>query len=285
LRAVIDGIDDLPTLSSVATMVMDLLNSNDSTASELSKLISADQGLTMRILRMANSSYYGFPRQIGTINLAIVVLGFDTVKSLTLSLSIQDSFKEWKSRVKLDFQEYWKHSLYTAVGARFLAKSTSYVVPGEAFVAGLVHDVGKLVISGFLHDEDDKIRELTSEGGKSDFDAEVEVLGVCHGEIGGWLAEKWGLPAAISDAVKNHHHPSESEIDTELSAIINISDRLSHLHGLTPEVMETAADFDPDAWKTLKMRLKPSGNQDNEYYFKAFEDELNSAESFLEMLL
>ncbi|MBC8279131.1 MAG: HDOD domain-containing protein, partial [FCB group bacterium] len=279
LRAVIDGIDDLPTLSSVAAMVMDLLNSSDSTASELSKLISADQGLTLRILRMANSSYYGFPRQIGTINLAIVVLGFDTVKSLTLSLSIQDSFREWKSRVKLDFQEYWKHSLYTAAGSRFLAKSTSYVVPGEAFVAGLVHDVGKLVISGYLHDEYDKIHKLTDEGGQSDYDAEMEVLSISHGEIGGWLTEKWGLPAAISDAVKNHHHPLKSEIDTELSAIINISDRLSHLHGLTPDVMEEAADFDREAWKTLRMRLKPSGKHDNEYYFKAFEDELNSAES------
>ena len=285
LKTIIEGIEDLPTLSSIAVMVVDLLNSADSTAAELSKLISSDQGLTMRILRMANSSYYGFPRQIGTINLAIVVLGFDTVKSLTLSLSIQDSFKIWRSKVRLDFEEYWKHSIYTAVGARLLGKTTSYKVPGEAFVAGLVHDVGKLVISGSLRDRFDEIHAIVEGNDKTELEAENEVLGINHADIGGWLAEKWSLPSAISDAIKNHHYPDQSEIDSELSSLICISDRLSHLHGLNPEETERAAGFDPYAWKILKMRLKPNGSHDDEYYHEAFAEELKSAESFLEMLL
>ncbi len=284
LKNLIAGIDDLPTLPTIATSILGLLDDPTASASELGKLISSDQGITLRILRMANSAYYGFPRQIGTVNLAIVVLGFDTVKNLTLSLSIRDTIKNWSVSVPFDFNLYWKHSLYTASGARAFAKNSSYKVPGEAFVAGLVHDMGKIIIAKYFPKEYNQVYQITQDENKSSFEAEEEIIGADHAQIGGWLAEKWNLPASIAESVTCHHAPAKSTIDLPLSSIINIANSYSVYAQLGLGAEVGPSGYNSFAWNTLKMRLKPDGSLDIEYYHDIFKNEIEHSNSLLEVL-
>jgi len=285
LKKYIESIDDLPSLPSVATSILSLLDDPNVTAAELGKMISTDQGVTLRILRMANSAYYGFPRQIGTINLAIVVLGLETVRSLTISLSVRDTIKSWSAKLPFDFPQYWKHSLYTATGARVFAKNVSYKVPGEAFVAGLVHDVGKLIIARYFTEEYAQITDLSETGGKSAFALEEEFIGADHAEIGGWLTEKWNLPMSIVEAVSCHHNPANSKIDNQLSSIINLANSYSIYSQLNLEEHIGASGYSAYAWNSLKMRLRPDGAFDVHYYLDIYKNELERSQPMLEVLI
>lgn len=283
LKNLIAGINDLPTLPTIAASILGLLDNPSASASELGKLISSDQGITMRILRMANSSYYGFPRQIGTVNLAIVVLGFETVKNLTLSLSIRDTIKNWSVSVPFDFNYYWKHSLYTASGARAFAKNTSYKVPGEAFVAGLVHDMGKIIIAKYFPKEYSQVYQITQDENKSSFETEEEIIGANHAQIGGWLAEKWNLPSAITESVACHHAPEQALLDTLLSSIINLANSYAVYQHLKLEAEVGPSGYNSYAWTALKMRLKPDGSFDIEFYRDLFNIEIERSNSLLEV--
>ena len=284
LKNFVYQIDDLPSLPSLAVRVIEVLEDPDTTATELAKIISADQGITLRILRMANSAYYGFSRQIGTVNLAIVVLGFDAVKSLTLSLSIKDTIKKWGADLNFDFKEYWIHSLYTAVGARMLAKNVSYKIPGEAFVAGLIHDMGKLVIAKYFKDKYEIICQIIEDEEKPGHVVEERVLEVNHGAIGGWLAEKWQLPDSITDTVTNHHSPANSSVDPHLTSIINLANSLTIFTQLNIHNSIGALGYNTDAWNTLKMRLTSEGELNTQFYVDMFNNEVEKSKSLLEVL-
>jgi HD-like signal output (HDOD) protein len=278
----LQSIEDLPTLPDIAVKVMELLEDPGTSAAELGKVLSADQGLTLRILRMANSAYYNFPRQIGTINLAIVVLGFETVKSLTLAISINDTIKKWKSHLNFDFRTYWRHSLDAAVCAKVLSKSINYKVPGEAFVAGLIHDVGKLLIARYFQAEYSEIEGRSRSTIKPDYEIETEVLGADHAEIGGWLADRWNLPSPIADAVKCHHLPDHAEVDVTLSSLICLANSYARKKLFDHGAQIPVPDFDAFAWNNLKMRLTYDSQPDIEYYYRLYKDELNKSDTFLE---
>lgn len=263
---------------------MELLEDPGVSAAELGKLLSADQGLTLRILRMANSAYYNFPRQIGTINLAIVVLGFETVKSLTLSISINDTVKNWKIHSDFDFRAYWRHSLDTALCARILAKNVNYKVPGEAFVAGLIHDVGKMLIARYFSPEFAIIRNNTKSSVKPIYEIESEVLGADHAEIGGWLANRWNLPASIADAAACHHLPEHSQIDAQLAALVCLANSYALKKMIDHGAQLPQPEFSPFAWEHLKMRLTFDSLPDIEYYYRLYKDDLNKSDSFIEHL-
>lgn len=277
-------IDDLPSLPSLAVRVIEVLEDPNTSATELAKIISADQGITLRILRMANSAYYGFTRQIGTVNLAIVVLGFDAVKSLALSLSIKDTIKKWGDDLTFNFKEYWIHSLYTAVGARTLAKSVGYKVPGEAFVAGLIHDMGKLIIAKYFRDKYDQINQILEDEDQPGYVIEEKVLGVDHGLIGGLLSEKWQLPDSITDSVIHHHSPSHTSIDAHLTSIINLANSLTVYTQLEIHDSMGSLGYSADAWKTLKMRLTSEGELDTQFYVEMFGSEIEKSKSLFEVL-
>lgn len=200
----LESLKELPMLPSTAAEALNLIDNPRTSAGALGKIIERDQALAARVLKIANSPFYGFPREISTIDLAIVVLGFDAIKETILSLVIQGVFAQTRSP-HLNIQEFWKYSIFCGAAARYLARKLGYRLAGEAFVAGLMHDIGVLIIAQSFPRELDSIRNEQRARGFTLTEAEHHVLAATHCEIGAWLAERWNLPRQLIDSIAYHH--------------------------------------------------------------------------------
>lgn len=226
IRRITDSLISLPTLPTIIAKMLELVDNPRTSASSLAGLIMQDQVLTARILKLANSSFYAFPRQIATVKLALVVLGFESVKEMALSLSVLNTFKGENNK-HFDTSHFWQHSVSVGAGSRMLARETCYRLAGEAFVAGLLHDIGKLVLNQYLPEEFAEVQTRIWERGQPCEEAEKMVLGVTHAEIGAWLAERWNLPVPLVEAIRWHDHPDQCPRNPELALLVCLADYLS----------------------------------------------------------
>jgi putative nucleotidyltransferase with HDIG domain len=230
IKRITESIISLPTLPAVVSKMLQLVDNPKTSAASLSRLIYTDQALTARILKLANSAYYGFPREISTVNMAIVVLGFNTVKEMGLSLSVFEVFKGEGNDAIFDISRFWQHSIGCGSAARMLARRLKYHLAGEAFVAGLLHDIGKIILRQYLPNEFSSVISKVVHGGMDLDEAEIDIVGTSHAQIGGWLAEKWNLPRLIVDAITFHHMPCEAHEDPVLVGIVTVANHLCHLN-------------------------------------------------------
>ncbi|HMB70615.1 MAG TPA: HDOD domain-containing protein, partial [bacterium] len=198
------GIGDIPTLPPVLLQVWDLTHQDDTSAADLGRAIESDPGLTGALLRLANSAYFGFPRKVATVTQAVVILGFATVKSLAMGASV---FRALPTRSgALDPSGFFHHSLMAAMASRMVMERVRPGQAGTAFSAGILHDLGKLVIAEFLPDALPGIAERV-EGGLAPEQAEREELGLSHAGIGAWFSATWSFPDELAAAVRWHHRP------------------------------------------------------------------------------
>ncbi|MCU0609234.1 MAG: HDOD domain-containing protein [Chitinispirillaceae bacterium] len=245
IRKITESVIGLPTLPTVVTKMIDQVDSPRTSAASLARLISSDQALTAKVLKLANSAYYGFPREISTVNMAIVVLGFNAVKEMGLSLSVFDVFKNTPSSGGFDVTRFWEHSIGCGVASRMLARVYRAPFAGEAFVAGLLHDIGKVILKQYFDTEFAEIIRLQKERSITLEEAEVEVIETSHAQIGAWLAEKWNLPKVIADTVLYHHRPWEAPAEPVFIACATLGDYLCHLSSvggsgrLVPPVLDS----------------------------------------------
>ncbi len=225
LRKKIESIIKLPALPTIVSKILQLIdNPRGTDVNTLSKLILSDQVLTTKILKVANSPFYGYAGQISTIQRAIVVIGFNEVKSILLSSSIMNMFK--MDDRDFSYFKFWEHSVAVAIIMRMLSRTYYYMISGEAFVSGLIHDIGKIIIHQYLYTDFKEIMKKMREEGKSYLRAEREVLGVTHSEIGSWLLKKWNMPPNLINSVLYHHNPELAEEDKPLVAFVHFADYL-----------------------------------------------------------
>jgi HD-like signal output (HDOD) protein len=234
IKRIAESIITLPTLPTVVSKMIELVDNPRTSAASLARLISTDQSLTARVLKLANSAYYGFSREISTVNMAIVVLGFNTVKDMGLSLSVLDVFKQGGVPGAFDVAKFWEHSIGCGVACRMLARKAYGRLVGEAFVAGLLHDIGKLVVNQYAHPDFEEIMVLVHKDGIGLDQAEEQVMGTSHAQIGGWLAEKWKLPTVICSSIEFHHKPWDApqEKDPGFVGLVMLADLLCHSAGI-----------------------------------------------------
>ncbi|HMI31968.1 MAG TPA: HDOD domain-containing protein [Candidatus Limnocylindrales bacterium] len=224
LKRVTEGMVALPTLPLVASRLLESIADPDAaTSEEIGAVIALDPALTARTLKLANSDFYGFPRKVGTVELAVVVLGADTIRDLVLGAAVfQTLDPTWKTLTGL-----WSHSLACGVAARALADRCRYRLDAEAFAAGMLHDIGKVVLRQTFPERYEAAVALVREQGISMVEAERGVLGSDHAEVGGWLAERWGLPGDLVEAIAYHHRPEQARLNPELTSIVHIADSLA----------------------------------------------------------
>lgn len=257
IKKITQSIIGLPTLPTVITQMIGLIDNPTTSARDVARLIATDQALTAKILKLANSAFYGFPREISTVNHAIVVLGFETVKSLGLSVSVLERFAGGGKDSTFDRQKFWEHSIACGVGARLLAGKLRYRVQGEAFAAGILHDIGRLILSQYFPDEFAEITTIVSNDDVYIGEAEQRVLELTHTEIGSWLADKWNLPAQLVDAITYHHAPGRMERGAELPSLIHLADFLCRRERIGDGGGRRLPKLDPAALRAFGIHEEP----------------------------
>lgn len=277
----------LPTLPTVVSKMLQMIDSRKSSAETLARLISTDQALTAKLLKLANSAYYGYAREISTINMAVVVLGFNTVKELVLGLTVFDVFKDKgdSGATGFDAVKFWEHSAACGVAARTIAKSAAPRYAGEVFVAGLLHDMGKMILNQYFENELAQISQLVASGEAQTLeDAEEHVLGVSHGTVGAWLAEKWNLPYMICDAVRNHHRPWEAQVDSAFVSLVTLADILCHRAKISGAGRVSPPTYDDKFWDTLHNAQIPIDEPDLARLDAEFIEEYGKSEAYVSVV-
>ena len=221
---------DLPPLPAVVTRIMQTVNNPDTSADDLNKLISMDQGLASKVLRIVNSSYYGFPKRISTITHAVVILGFNTVRNLVLGVSTFGLLGQKSMPYGLNRGKFWEHSIATAVaggvvGRKRLPKMRS--APDEAFVGGLLHDLGALFLDSYFPVQYAVSMAFAAREGRTARDAENMVLGLDHVMVGRRIAEYWNFPPHIVAMMGSHHDPTNETEHFDMTALVHAGNWLA----------------------------------------------------------
>lgn len=223
----VQGILYVPTLPTVLTQVLDLLEEDNSSAGDLERIIQHDQALSSKVLSVANSAYYGFRQQIDTVRRAVVALGFDEIRSICLGAGLLGFLQQNAFRDPEYASDLWLHSLGVAEGTRIIAVRTKSEEVDRAFTAGLLHDLGKVVLAAFFPDDLDVLLNLKEQENITYHDAEI-ALGMEHWEIGKALAGHWELPLVLEEVMGYHHNPRPSQTYFQLTAAVHLANRLAH---------------------------------------------------------
>ncbi|MHC4446419.1 MAG: HDOD domain-containing protein [Planctomycetota bacterium] len=251
----IRGISHIATLPEITLKIIELVEDPTSTAQDLHNVIASDQALCSRILKVVNSAFYGLPRQIGSINRAIVLLGLNAVKNIAIAASLTKLFRGGELCPSFSARDLWIHSVATAAGSKLLCDELKFEMPDEAFLTGLIHDIGIMVEMQARRDELVEVfDEMTfdNEGAPAISMREVEtrILGADHCAFGSALCESWKFPRPFVYATGHHHEPLELPRDSRLlTSIIYVADRLSAQLGygfradlLTTDIAEDVMD-------------------------------------------
>jgi putative nucleotidyltransferase with HDIG domain len=281
VKRVVSNIRNLPTPPIVFHQMEKVINSPKATAAQVAAVLSEDPAMSVKVLKLTNSAFYGLSREVDSVKQAVVIVGLEAIKNLVLSAAVLDMFKG--KLVDGDYHErFWRHSLATAVCGSILArriKSRGFVDPDSAFSAGLLHDIGKMVISCFLPEEYALFkRERQANRRATDYEIEEQVLGCNHAQIGGYLAAQWKLPARLGDAIQFHHHPQLNNREDPLVHLIHIANYLAQKTFYDQERAYLSRSLEPGVLEYLLI-----SESDLDEYVEALREEYVKAETFMQM--
>jgi putative nucleotidyltransferase with HDIG domain len=277
VQKILGRIKALPTLSIVVAKVMQVVANPLTSASDLSAIITVDQALTAKVLRLANSAFYGFPFRIKNITQAVSILGFDTIRNLALTVSV---YKVFTGEAGSDFShaEFWKHCVGVAICANLLAKKIKYKSPEGAFTAGLLHDIGKTFFDQYMRKEFKDALRLAKENKTSLEESETAIIGLDHALVGKWMAERWNLPPELRSGIASHHHPELEEEEVVMAYIIFAANILCKKKGVGFSGDEAIKPISKEARGLLSLNEEAEG-----MIMEALEKELKEAEAFINM--
>lgn len=279
IRQSLESISTIPTLPVVIDKLTRLLQNPKTSAEEVGKAITTDQALASKVLKLVNSAFYGFPGRISTITHAIVILGFSTVKNVVLTASIFDAFRKHGTGIDgFDLEHFWLHSIACGAAAQSIAKTTGNNQKEECFIAGLIHDIGKIILCQYLPDDFRDAYLYTKEHSVLFFDSERALFDVTHQEIGGFIAQRWNLPKDLQNSVKFHHDPSPTRDHYTMTAIVHCADIFIRALGYGNGGDNKIPVMNEHVWKSLGLDSIPL-NQ----LFESINDEIEKASVFVQL--
>lgn len=253
MEEIVANIEEMPAWPVALRNIIRLTEDPNSDIKDLEKEILKDQSLTTRVLKLSNSLHYGYPSKISTISQAVVLLGFNTIKNIVLASTVNTMYIKDLDAYGLKKEDLWRQSQSGAIIARYIAKKIKFKNVEEAYVAGLLRDIGKVILDHHMKEEYREILELIEREDQSFLQAEEEVLGFNHAEIGYKIARKWNLPESLAEAIALHHRPEEATKAKELVSLIHIADAVTMMMIENVGVEGLNYRFNPIALETLDL--------------------------------
>jgi len=244
-------IGDLPSLPHVIVQIIRLVEDPTTSAAQVSQALGNDQALVSTVLRLANSAYYGFPYQIATVAHATVILGLRAIRTLVLSAFASAWFDE-KGDV-IDRQGLWQHSVGCAVAARLLAPRMGWADAEEAFTAGLLHDIGRVMLDRYAHRQLRQAVELSQSEAMPLRAAELSVFGFTHSELGQWVMEQWKFPLTLCMAIGHHHDPQSAPAHAPLVWTVAGADWLCGRLAMGADNDPMSLEFEQEVQRALRL--------------------------------
>ena len=253
----VKDIGGLVSLPDVYLRINRLVDDPNSSSADIAKAIGQDPSFTVRLLRVANSALYGFASTIDTVAKAATIIGTAQIRSLALSMSVARSFAGLPNEL-VSMDNFWRHSLLCALAARHLAKEARRCDPDALFTAGLLHDIGELVIFNRLPAQAREALELVLDNQDEIpvYVAERQVLGFDHAEVGGEMARAWKLPPLLEECIAHHHDISDAKRYPRETALIHIANVIALMAEIDTLDPADVAPIDPQAWETTGLSME-----------------------------
>ncbi|MBC3808579.1 HDOD domain-containing protein [Undibacterium seohonense] len=248
LEEVINKLNDLPSLPEITTEMLNDLNNEDISLDSLIEKVSMDQALAAKVLKLANTSYYGANSKVVTIQQAVSLLGTEHLKNLIRTTIFTNHLPHAQCR-GFDSKAYWRHNIATAICAELISR-TLHMKHDFAFTAGLLHDIGRLVLVMKFPKKYEQVITCAKESDCSLLDAERAVLGVDHVAVGLILALQWNFSDAIQDAIRGHHSPEDKDLNS-LASIVHVANSIVHALDLSEVEDELVPPISQFAWDNL----------------------------------
>ena len=232
LQRIITTTRDLPAMPQVASKVLELSSDPNTSARQLQQVIADDQAMTARILKIANSAMYSCSRKIKTLTEAIVMLGFNSIRSLVVTSAARNLYNTKSSVTGLKERLLWEHSIGCAFACRLLVEPRLPGLTEEAFLAGLLHDIGKLVLNMRVPSEFDEVVQVVYNENRDFAPTERDLLGFDHAHVGALLVNKWKFSPVLEYVILNHHNPAALSPEEPLLLYLELGNRLAHKLGI-----------------------------------------------------
>ena len=251
---ILGEVEDLPPMPQVAQKGRKIIADKTSSFKDLATVIENDQAIAARVMKIANSSYYGISSNVKSVQQASVVLGMETLHEL-LTLACASSLLGSELRgYELSTGDLWKHALATAFCARSIALKKAPQLADDAFSAGLIHDSGKLILDPYVNERKEEFREFLESGDKTFLEAEKSILGFDHSEIAADVCNKWQIPEAITTVIRYHHNPTLAD-NNKLAYIVHLADAIVLMCGLGAGMDGAMYSLDAVAVKELDLKI------------------------------
>ena len=257
-KELVAGIINLISLPEICIRVNTELENPAHTTKQLGEIISHDPALTARILRIVNSAYYNFPHKIELVSRAISIIGEDDLRGLVLATSALEVFSRIPNQL-VNMELFWQHSVFTGIVSRLLSKQCNILHGERLFIAGLLHDIGKLILYYKEPEVSQNVLVQAAEDTGLIHDAEQTLLGFTHADVGAALMQAWQLPESLYHIILHHHSPADAEqyqIETSIVHIANaIVNALSPDNPIDEHMLDESTDFDPSSLQTSGINL------------------------------
>jgi len=254
LEDILKRVQAIPPLPTSAMRVIALTKNPATSAKALETVIEQDPALVVSILRQANSAYYGYARRISSLQEAIVLLGLQVIQGLVISAAVAPFLKTKLLGYEIEQEGLWKHSLLTAMAAKRLCQHKKLPYGDVAFTAGLLHDIGKLIISIYVQQVGDHLLRKVTETKLSYAVLEKTVIGFDHARVGGFLAKSWDLPNDLATAISFHHSLSDVQNYVELTSVVHVANGLASLLGVVGGVDSVFNPIQQEALDLLTLK-------------------------------
>jgi putative nucleotidyltransferase with HDIG domain len=271
----LDRISDIPTLPTIVFELNKYLRDPDTSIKTVCDTIEKDQAISLKILKLVNSVFYGFKSKISDLRNAVVLLGYNAVRNAIVSLSVINAFPKRVKLMDFDISQFWKHSLAVAVTSKNIAQLSKKESPDNCFVGGLLHDVGKVILAQYFPKLFEAVWSTLQNEHLTFYEAEQKSLPIDHSKIGAHLAAKWQLPQGLIDAIRWHHEFQPESKSANFVKNIYLANFIVNAYDMDPDLRMDLSKMHPDVTKFMMDMMEDVGD-----WYTGLTAEIDAAYSF-----